>query len=446
MNHISNDNLEIPPSGVRGQKILIITYYWPPAGGPGVQRWLKFVKYLPDFGFEPIVYLPENPSYPIIDENLLSEVSNQLVILRNKIIEPYQWASFLSKNKTKNISSGIIPNNKKQTILDQVLLWIRGNVFIPDARVLWVKPSVKYLEKYLSENGITTIITSGPPHSLHLIGLELKQKLNVRWVADFRDPWTTIGYHKALKLSEFAANKHKQLESKVLNNADLILVTSPSTRAEFKKITSKPIEVITNGYDVEKIGNQIVDKKFSLAHIGSFLSERNPRILWESISELIRENPLFASHFQLKLIGAVSQEVLDSIALFQLQNYVNNLGYVSHDEAIVHQKKSQILLLIEINSEDTKSIIPGKLFEYLVSERPIIGLGPKGSDFAEIIIDTNTGVFVDYSEKEKLKNYIANYFSLFLEGNLKTNGVGLQKYSRKNLTEKLANLLNRKTL
>lgn len=427
-------------------KILIITYYWPPAGGPGVQRWLKFVKYLPEFGFQPIVYIPENPSYPIIDENLLLEVSNETIILRNKIIEPYQWASFLSKNKTKNISSGIIPNNKKQTILDQVLLWIRGNVFIPDARVLWVKPSVKYLEKYLSENGITTIITSGPPHSLHLIGLELKQKLNVRWVADFRDPWTTIGYHKALKLSEFAANKHKQFESKVLNNADLILVTSPSTRAEFKKITSKPIEVITNGYDVEKIGNQIVDKKFSLAHIGSFLSERNPRILWESISELIRENPLFASHFQLKLIGAISQEVLDSIALFQLQNYVNNLGYVSHDEAIVHQKKSQVLLLIEINSEDTKSIIPGKLFEYLVSERPIIGVGPKGCDFAEIIIDTNTGVFVDYSEKEKLKNYIANYFSLFLEGNLKSNGVGLQKYSRKNLTEKLANLLNRKTL
>ena len=427
-------------------KIVIITYYWPPAGGPGVQRWLKFVKYLPDFGFQPIVYIPENPSYPIIDENLLSEVSNETIILRNKIVEPYQWASFLSKNKTKKISSGIIPNKKKQTFLDQLLLWIRGNIFIPDARVLWVKPSVKYLEKYLSENGITTIITSGPPHSLHLIGLELKQKLNVKWVADFRDPWTTIGYHKAFKLLEFAANKHKQLENKVLNNADLILVTSPSTRAEFKKITSKPIEVINNGYDVEKIGNQIVDKKFSLAHIGSFLSERNPRILWESISELIRENPLFASHFQLKLIGAISQEVLDSIALFQLQNYVNNLGYVSHDEAIVHQKKSQVLLLIEINSEDTKSIIPGKLFEYLVSERPIIGVGPKGCDFAEIIIDTNTGVFVDYSEKEKLKNYIANYFSLFLEGNLKSNGVGLQKYSRKNLTEKLANLLNRKTL
>ena len=301
----------------------------------------------------------------------------------------------------------------------------------------------KIFRKVYSENGITTIITSGPPHSLHLIGLNLKRKLNIKWVTDFRDPWTTIGYHKALKLSEFAANKHKELEFKVLNAADLILVTSPSTRAEFKKITSKPIEVITNGYDVEKIGNQILDKKFTLAHIGSFLSERNPRILWESISELIRENPTFASHFQLKLIGAVSQEVLNSIALFQLQNYVNNLGYISHDDAIMHQKKSQVLLLIEINSEDTKSIIPGKLFEYIVSERPIIGVGPKGSDFAEIIIDTNTGIFVDYSEKEKLKNSIANYFTLFLEGNLKSNAIGLQKYSRKNLTEKLTTLLKR---
>jgi glycosyltransferase involved in cell wall biosynthesis len=246
-----------------------------------------------------------------------------------------------------------------------------------------------------------------------------------------------------LKLSDFAANKHKELECKVLNSADLILVTSPTTRTEFKQITSKPIEVITNGYDVEKIGNQILDRKFSMAHIGSFLSERNPRILWESISELIRENPIFASHFQLKLIGAVSHEVLDAIALFQLQNYVVNLGYVSHNEAIVQQKKSQVLLLIEINSEDTKSIIPGKLFEYMVSERPIIGIGPKGSDFAEIITDTNTGIFVDYSEKDKLKSVIATYFNQFLEGSLKSHAVGLQKYSRRNLTEKLANLLKR---
>ena len=178
------------------KKILIITYYWPPAGGPGVQRWLKFVKYLPDFGIQPVIYIPENPTYPIVDENLVKEVSDKAIILKHKIFEPYQLASFLSKNKTKKISSGIIPNQKKQSFLDKTFLWIRGNLFIPDARVFWVKPSVAYLEKYILENNIDTIVTSGPPHSLHLIGLELKQKLTLKWFADFRDPWTTIGYNR----------------------------------------------------------------------------------------------------------------------------------------------------------------------------------------------------------------------------------------------------------
>ena len=422
-------------------KIVIITYYWPPAGGPGVQRWLKFVKYLPDFGFQPIVYIPENPSYPIIDENLLSEVSNETIILRNKIVEPYQWASFLSKNKTKKISSGIIPNKKKQTFLDQLLLSIRGNIFIPDARVLWVKPSVKYLEKYLSENGITTIITSGPPHSLHLIGLELKNKFNINWLADFRDPWTTIGYHKALKLSSFAAKKHKKLEHKVLNSADVIIVTSETTKTEFQAITTKPIQVITNGYDVENIEKQQLDSKFTLAHIGSLLSERNPTFLWQCLSELIQENSNFEANFELKLIGSISSEVVETIKDFGLSKYVQNLGYVSHIEALEQQRKSQVLLLIEINSEDTKSIIPGKLFEYMVSERPIIGIGPEGADFSKIIKETNTGVFVNYAEKEKLKSTLIQFFDAFLEGNLITNAVGLQHYSRQNLTKKLVEIL-----
>ncbi|AIN74430.1 glycosyltransferase family 4 protein [Flavobacterium psychrophilum] len=424
------------------KKVLIITYYWPPAGGPGVQRWLKFVKYLPDYNIQPIVYIPENPTYPIIDEGLISEVSEQAIILKNKIIEPYQLASVFSKKSTKGISSGIIPNQKKQSFIQKLLLLVRGNLFIPDARILWVKPSVKYLEKYISENNIDTIITSGPPHSLHLIGLKLKQNLNVKWFADFRDPWTTIGYHSALKLSSYAEKKHKNLERKVLNTADTIIVTSKTTKTEFQAITTKPIEVITNGYDVENIPKQVLDEKFTLAHIGSFLSDRNPMILWESLSELVVENKKFRTHFQLKLIGKVSQEILDTIDGFNLNSYVNNLGYVSHKEAIEHQKKSQILLLIEIDSEDTKSIIPGKLFEYMVSERPIIGIGPKGSDFAEIITETNTGVFFTYNEKEKLKKQILSYFELYLTQKLTVSAVGLQQYSRKNLTEKLSKLIS----
>jgi hypothetical protein len=424
------------------KKVLIITYYWPPAGGPGVQRWLKFVKYLPDFGVQPIVYVPENPTYPILDEGLLNEVSDKAIILKNKIFEPYQLAGIFSKKQTQKISSGIIPAAKKQSFLEKLLLWIRGNLFIPDARKYWVNPSVVYLKKYIQENNIDTILTSGPPHSLHLIGLKLKEELDVKWFADFRDPWTTIGYHKALKLSSYADKKHKQLESKVLTNADTIIVTSKTTKTEFQALTNKPIEVITNGYDLENISKQTLDDKYTMAHIGSFLSDRNPKALWGVLQELVLENEKFAAHFQLKLIGKISQEILESISEFQLDAYCNNLGYVSHTEAIAHQRKSQVLLLIEIDSEETKSIIPGKLFEYMVSERPIIAIGPKDSDFAEIITSTNTGVFFTYSEKDRLKKTILYYFELFLENKLQVHPVGLQKYSRKNLTEKLVSILN----
>ncbi|MCZ8169584.1 MAG: glycosyltransferase family 4 protein [Flavobacterium sp.] len=424
------------------EKVLIITYYWPPAGGPGVQRWLKFVKYLPDFDVTPYVYVPENPSYPIQDTGLLREVSDKAIVIKKKIREPYQWAALFSKKSTQKISSGIIPAAQKQSVLQKFLLWVRGNIFIPDARFLWVKPSVHFLKNYIEKEGITTIITSGPPHSLHLIGQQLRASMNVKWIADFRDPWTTIGYHKALKLSRYAAKIHRDLERQVLQSADHILVTSPTTKEEFSALTSQPITVITNGYDTEQVPPQTLDTSFSLAHIGSFLSDRNPIILWEVLAELIHENPQFAADFSLKLIGKVSEEVLQSISQYQLNPYVNNLGYVAHDEAVAHQRKSQVLLLIEIDSPDTRSIIPGKLFEYMVSGRPIIALGPKGSDFAEIVQSTNTGTFFTYAEKIALKQKISELYAQYQAGNLQTHPVGLQQYSRKQLTQALVQLIH----
>lgn len=423
------------------KKILIISYYWPPAGGPGVQRWLKFVKYLPDFAIEPHVYVPDNPTYPLLDEKLVDEVSNKAIIIKQPIFEPYGLASVFSKNKTKKISSGIMPHQKKQSFVEKLLLWVRGNVFIPDARVFWVKPSVTFLKRYLKEHQIDTIITTGPPHSLHLIGLQLKKELNITWLADFRDPWTTIGYHKQLKLSSWAARKHKALEKEVMNSCDQLIVTSPTTKIEFEAITTKPIEVITNGYDLEQVSKKPLDEKFTLAHIGSLLSARNPIILWKALQELILENEAFKLQFQLKLIGAVSNEVLQSIAEFGLNNHLNYLGYLPHDESIIEQRSSQVLLLIEIDSEETKCIVPGKLFEYMVSERPIIAIGPAKADFAQIIKETNTGTFFTYDELESLKAQIQLCFEQYQQNNLKVFPVGLQQYSRKALTEKLAKLL-----
>jgi len=258
------------------KKVLIVTYYWPPAGGPGVQRWLKFVKYLPEYNIEPIVYCPKNPSYPIIDAHLADEVSSDLTIIKQPINEPYKFANLFSKKSSKTIRSGVIPKENKQSFIEKLMLYIRGNYFIPDARKGWVKPSVAFLSKYIQRHQIQTVITTGPPHSMHLIGLRLKERLGIYWIADFRDPWTTIGYHKQLKLTKVSSRRHLQLEHSVLNTADQIIVTSNITKQEFQFKTKQPIEVVTNGYDTFMVKRPDKDKGFTMAHIGSLLSERNP--------------------------------------------------------------------------------------------------------------------------------------------------------------------------
>ena len=423
------------------KKVLIITYYWPPAGGPGVQRWLKFVKYLPEFSVNPIVFIPENANYPIIDESLVSEVSKDVTLISHHISEPYKWASFFSNKSSKTISKGIISDKKEQSFMEKAMLFIRGNFFIPDARIGWIKPSVSFLLDYIEKEGVETIITTGPPHSVHLIGLRLKQKLDVKWFADFRDPWTTIEYHKQLKLTSASKRKHKSLEKQVLNSSDQIIVTSWETKKEFQAITKKPIEVITNGYDNQEAVNIQMDSKFSMSHIGSLLSKRNPEILWQVLSELIHENESFSNDFQLNLVGSVSESVLNSIKTYNLSDYINRVGYVSHKEAITYQNKSQILLLIEIDSEDTKCIIPGKLFEYMVSNRPIVAIGPDDSDVEKIIAETNTGNYFNYKDYVSLKRIILVHYKAYQNNTLQTRPIGLQKYHRKALTKSLANLL-----
>jgi glycosyltransferase involved in cell wall biosynthesis len=425
------------------EKVLIITYYWPPAGGPGVQRWLKFVKYLRDFGIEPVVYIPENPNYPMLDNFLENEIPEGITILKMPIFEPYQIAGLFSKDQTSTISKGIIADERNQSFLQKSLLFIRGNLFIPDARKFWIKPSVKFLKTYLKEEGIKKIITTGPPHSLHLIGLELKQELDVKWIADFRDPWTQIGYHKKLKLTESSKKKHLSLEREVLNLADQIITTSFTTKAEFKEKTSKPISVITNGFDAENSEAQTNewDTKFSISHIGSLLSERNPKNLWKALAKLVKENSDFEKDLELKLAGTVSEEVINSIKSAGLGDKLQLLGYVSHNQAIALQQKSRLLLLIEINSEETRGIIPGKLFEYLMSKRPILAIGPQKWDVQQILEETDSGEYFQYSERNKLKGVILSQYKKYKEGDANFVKGEISQYSRKNLTEELASLI-----
>lgn len=423
------------------KKVLIITYYWPPAGGPGVQRWLKFVKYLPEFHIKPIVFVPENPNYPIIDHSLEEELPKEVTVIKYPIREIYKLASLVSRKKSNVISKGIIPKSNKQSSLEKLMLYVRGNFFIPDTRKFWVKPSVQFLQTYLLKNDINTVITTGPPHSVHLIGLNLKKELNIKWIADFRDPWTTIGYHKMLRLNKKSRLLHLKLESEVLNKADQIIVTSIKTKNEFETKTDSPIEVVTNGFDNISIDIPQKDKKFTFAHIGSLLSERNPEILWKVLSNLIKENKDFKRDFKLKLFGVVSDGVFQSIELYGLKQFTQYFGYVDHKEAVSNQYSSRILLLIEIDSEDTSAIIPGKLFEYLQSRTPIIALGPKDSEVREIIKETNSGHYFDYHSENLLKAQILKYYENFKSGNSPSTTVNIDKFSRKELTRKLAQLI-----
>ncbi|MBT8286723.1 MAG: glycosyl transferase family 1 [Bacteroidia bacterium] len=423
------------------KKTLIIAYYWPPAGGPGVQRWLKFVKYLREFDIEPVLYVPENPSYPIIDESLMAEVPADITIIRKPIVEPYKLAQRLSKDSTNTIRKGIIPSKEKQGFIQQLMIFIRGNFFIPDARKRWVKPSVEFLSPFLIENEISSFITTGPPHSLHLIGQALKERTGLRWIADFRDPWTGIGYHNKLKLLPWAKYRHKALEKKVLNTADEVVVTSPITKTQFEKIRTEAVTVITNGYDDVQTGEIQLDKRFTISHIGTLLTDRNPDILWDVLHELVLENNTFKSLLQINLIGQVGVEIIQKLEEYHLTRFINLKGYVPHQEAVKHQRQSQLLLLIEIDSEETRCIIPGKLFEYMASNRPIIALGPENSDVEQIITKTNTGSYFKYDQRKDLKKTIISSFESFRKGELKSHGVGIQAYHRRNLTKLLADLI-----
>ncbi len=429
------------------KKILIITYYWPPAGGPGVQRWLKFAKYLPEFGWKPVIYTPENPSYPLLDESLMKDVPKDIEIVKTKIWEPYQLAEKLNKSN-KKFKAGQFDVGKNQSWKSKLSIWVRGNFFIPDARVFWVKPSVKFLEQYLKENKIDVVVTSGPPHSLHLIGLHLKKKLpNLKWIADFRDPWTEISYYKHLKLTKSSDQKHRQLENEVFKNADITLATSYSDAENFKKNGANAI-CITNGFDEtdapktkELSNSQTLQHKFTLSYIGVLEQLRNPENLWKALDYLVKTNSGFAENFSLKFVGRVDDKILNEIENSGLKNHILNLGYVSHDKAIDEMAKSSLLLITNFPNESSKGIIPGKIFEYLATGKQIISFGPADADVSKILDETKAGKHFSYSDSEKIKDFILEKFELWKNGNLIENTQNIEQFSRKNLTKKLVEIL-----
>lgn len=434
------------------KKVLIITYYWPPGGGAGVQRWLKFVKYLRFFGWEPIVYTPENPENPVTDESLLKDIPQHLTVLKTKIFEPYDiYKIFVGRKKEEKINAGFLSEKKKPKFTEKIAVWIRGNLFIPDARKFWIRPSVKFLEEYLKKNKVDALVSTGPPHSMHLIALRLKQSLNIPWLADFRDPWTNIDYYEDLMLSKWADRKHHRLELQVLQRADGIVTVGETMKREFACLlkesgTARPsgIHVITNGYDEDDIYREKVelDKKFSLAHIGTLVPSRNPEILWTVLCALAAENPDFSLDLEIKFVGKVDFSVMESLKRKGLEKCVKRIDYLPHKEVIKIQQQSQVLLLLSNNTKNAKGILTGKFFEYLSAKRPILAIGAPDGDMAKILHDTNAGVISDFNDEKLLRKHLLFYYENYKKGELSGNGSAIEKYSRKELTASLSRLLD----
>ncbi len=392
------------------KRILIISYYWPPSAGSGVQRWLKFAKYLPSYGWDPVIYTPENPDFKITDQGLLNDLPDDIEVLKTPIWEPYALAKKFSGDK--KINTGIVGDGPKLSKKKKLMNWVRGNFFIPDPRVFWVKPSIKYLSKYLAEHPVDAIVTTGPPHSMHLIGLGLKKQLDIHWLVDIRDPWSKLDFLDTFYLSKRSRKKYQKLEQKVMEACDGVLATSPSMIQMLEPFDSKKFKAITNGFDpsdIKKRSTNAITAKASLPaktikmyHAGLLNQVRNPTRLWEAIDHFNQQS---SQKIKLHLAGMIDQRVLNDIE--KHTHIATNIeAYKSHEEVLEDYQNSDVLLLLVNNTDNAKVNIPGKLFEYLANQKPIIMIGAQDSDAAKILANYPFAKVFSYKESIDFNDFL----------------------------------------
>jgi len=420
------------------KKVLIITYYWPPAGGSGVQRWLKFTKYLPKYNWQPIIYTPENPYFEVKDQALLNDIPAEAKIWKSPIWEPYALKDKLFGKGSESQSAGVITD--KKSLKNKVLNWVRGNVFIPDPKIYWVKPSVKVLLKKILEEDIHHIITTGPPHSMHLIGLGLKKAMpNLKWIADFRDPWSELDLLNEFQLNNSSMKKHKDLEREVLQIADVTLTVSETWVKDLKRLGGNRVELITNGYDADDFElKPKTNDKFIIGHYGLLNHLRNPKYLWKSLNSLCEENNEFNGRLEIHLSGNIDTEVIAEIESYScLKGKVKQLGYLSHAQVLEQYNQVDVLLLLLFNSKSGIGNYPGKIFEYFAAKKTILAFGPIISDAERLIKNTNRGKYFSYDDT----NLKTDILDLFNNPN-NFDFENMESFSREKLTYDLSNLLN----
>ena len=411
------------------KRLLIISYYWPPTGGSGVQRWVKFSKYLPEHGWQPVIYTPENPERLAYDESLLADIPECAEVIRRRIVEPYGLYRKLFGRSGGEVNP---LNSSGKSLKSKLSRVLRGNLFIPDPRVSWVRCSVRFLKKYLREHPVDAVVTTGPPQSMHLIGRGLKRSLGLPWIADFRDPWTRMFYYKHLCLSKFADRKHHRLEQGVLDEADLVLAVSPPVRDDFQAQTRTPVHLITNGYDeddfpVREPGSRR-DGKFRIVHTGLFAADGNPLKLWDALARRCREDEDFSQRLEIRLAGKTDAPVLEAIRERGLGAQLVDLGYLPHSRVVQEQQDADLLILPLRHEPEYDKVLPGKIFEYIASGRPVLGIGQEDGAAAAILRDSGAGRMYDWDREDK--------FLEFMDMDHEA-AEGAARYSRKALTRQL---------
>ena len=424
------------------KRVLVITYYWPPVGGSGVQRWVKFAKYLPSEGWQPVIYTPENPDLSSIDESLLADIPAEAEIIKRPICEPYGIYRKLTGSKGQIKIEANPGGDGKKSLLKKISMWIRGNFFIPDPRCLWIRPSVRFLKRYLKEHPVDVIVSTGPPQSMHLIARKVSLATGVPWVADFRDPWTKIFYFKHLMLSRRAERKHHRLEQSVLDDASAVVAVSPLVQKDFARMTSTPVHLVTNGYDESDYLESVTpDGNFNVVHTGLLTAEGNPRELWKALGAKCRADKAFAEKFRLILAGKTDEKVLQSISEAGLASYLTNLGYIDHDKAVREQRKATVLILPIREEPETKAILPGKLFEYLAARRPVLGVGTSEGAMATVLHQTGAGKIFDWDDSAGISAYIDSLWEKTSTGNSLEQSADIEKYSRRMTTRQMVGIL-----
>lgn len=426
------------------KRVLIVTYYWPPAGGAGVQRWLKMSKYLPEYGWMPVIYTPENAESPADDPSLLKDVRDDITVIRRSIWEPYHlYKRFVGKKPGDRINTGFLQEERPPSLAEKISVWIRGNLFIPDARRFWIRPSVKYLCSYLEKNPVDAIITTGPPHSMHLIGYGVKKRFNIPWIADFRDPWTKIDFYHRLRLTPRADRIHRSLERQVLTTADKVVTIGWSSMEDFKTLGAKDPVVVTNGYDHADFdfADLYDHKSFSITHVGLMNADRNPDILWSALQEVMKEKSGFADNLKIGLIGKIDFSVVNSLEKYDLMPFVERISYLPHNQAVRQMASSAVLLLAINKTPDAAGILTGKLFEYLAVKRPILCTTPVKGDSVRVIAETGSGTCIGYDGAKSAKDEILRLYELFQRGELNLENPKPERYTRRDQAGQIADIL-----